>query len=279
MKSSFLVRITTAALVASVCLSCQQNRSGEERESKLSDSDSQPSTKVRLEDRLTSVLFSMRAARTPADEVRGVLPRPPGYLELTGMPPYVDDCAGSPGNSWRYWVFALSRIDYEGAYGIIGTPSFGSPWNAERNADFAKHRPTAFCITQRAKKRGYTNVVTITGEKSIFEIRDPGRWRDAPENLIVLFTVRNMPYHWMQPGDIDQQFIKGQLQRPADKQLLGVIESGIHVGFVDGQVMILSREIPFDVLAPFLSYKDAAKASRGTLLGYAVTTDEGPRSE
>lgn len=269
-NKSMVLNIASVAFVAHICLGCQEADSGEEHKLESGSNGPQRSVEVPLENRLSSVLRSMKAARTPTDELRGVSGKPEGTGELLGMPSIINDCAGSPGNSWRYWVFALKRIDYESAYGVNSSPVFSMPWNEEMNADFVNLRPAEYCITERAQDVGASNVVTITGADSIYVSRDPDRWHNAPKNLIVLFTVRDMPYHWMQPGDIDKNFIRSQLERPANEQLLGIDESGIHVGFIDGDISILSRDIPFEVLEPFLSYEEAATSDRDQLLPYIV---------
>ena len=65
--------------------------------------------------------------------------------------------------------------------------------------------------------------------------------------------------HWMQPGDLSIQNVPPDITS-------GISGRGVHVGFADGVVWFLTRDVPLDDLRKFFTVKGATRYDREFVL-------------
>lgn len=173
----------------------------------------------------------------------------------------VRDKNGVPTCSWRFACdFAVTCRGGANPE----TVNVKLPWTDPTLAHWRKQRPKKYCFLTDAD----TNVMAVIGDGTAFPPDSRLRASDLPNDLILIIEVQNTGIHWMAPGDLDVVQVAKALSRKNDNQgvRLGTTSDGFLVGFVDGEVWMLSYRTPLDRLLTFCSIESAQRYDRDKLL-------------
>lgn len=167
------------------------------------------------------------------------------------------DHMGRPLSSWR---FAL--LPYvESGWPKRDPYAF---WSDPVNHAVAARRAYFYCFGERSGPRRFeTNVVAVTGPGTCFDERRRYTFRDLKRDTAdtaLILEVRATGFHWMEPGDLDLNAIDASTTA-------GLDGTGVHVGFADGKVWFLRREVPWRVLKEFFTVEGSRHLSREEVLG------------
>lgn len=156
-------------------------------------------------------------------------------------------------NSWRFQMISfVTSVTSREAYR-------DRRWDAPDNASWAAKPMSPYCWTDSP----FTNVMGIRGPDSAFRADGDVSLAKLPGNCIVFIEVDQERIHWMEPGDVDAT----DWNRAANDFLRG--RSGkddFFVAFADGEIWLLSRSVPVEVLEPFLTVTGAQTADRTSSL-------------
>jgi hypothetical protein len=136
-----------------------------------------------------------------------------------------------------------------------------APWYAPPNYNTARSPAAYYCFSREPSggREVITNLVAVTGPGTAFDpIRNP-RWDSLPPDLIVIIESGTAGVHWAEPGDLDVRAI-------GDSVTDGVDGTGVLIGFADGQVWFLDREIPLKDLREFMTIRGAQQSDRACRL-------------
>ena len=127
----------------------------------------------------------------------------------------------------------------------------------------AEQAPEKYCFFGNAD----TNVMAVVGDGTAFDAnKERPAIRDLPKDLILIVEVKNTCVHWMEPGDLAVTEIGNALSRNGNGISLGTSDDGYHVGFVDGEVWLLSYRMPPGVLLKFCTPESAERYDRDNVL-------------
>lgn len=192
----------------------------------------------------------------------------------SGLPPaVVTGPDGRPLYSWRFATAALLLGDpvQRGYYGQSAHRD--KPWDGPENRRYREgpHRdyggsPQSYIDPTRPG--GMARFGAVVGPGAAF---DPDRRRkldDLPGGLVVLVEVTGSEAHWMQPGgDVDPRTVPRQIGVAGGIGPAAAGGTEFWVGFADRSVRLLRADIPFEVLAPFLTVEGAGSHDRDAALG------------
>jgi len=168
------------------------------------------------------------------------------------------DKTGRPACSWR---FACNPCVVSGAR-VEDIPDVTIPWKSDK-LDHWRHKVVSkYCFSGTCE----TNVMAVIGKGTAFEKGKRFLRQDLPRDLILIIEVRDTGVHWMAPVDLDVAKLGNILSGKESRISLGTRKDGFLVGFVDGEVWLLKRDIPKDVLLKFCSREAAAVNDREKLL-------------
>lgn len=162
------------------------------------------------------------------------------------------DALGKPLSSWRFLVLRW----------LLGerTHDFDRYWFDPVYYQAACAPSPFYCLAgQRPEGSLDTNIVAIVGPGTAFDGSDCSL-QDLDKDTILLIEVAKSGVHWMEPGDLDVRRVPATIAQ-------GIDGSGVHVGFADGEVWFLERDVPVDDLRVFFSVEGAKQSDREDVLG------------
>ncbi|MBS0263665.1 MAG: DUF1559 domain-containing protein [Planctomycetes bacterium] len=191
------------------------------------------------------------------------------YAESKGNYPASEICdaSGKRLASWRLEI--LPWLD-----GNSFTGKFNRHWTSYKQIVSSKN---VFTMFGRTRREG-SCVSAIVGDDSIFDERNAMRvselLRSGGEDVIVLVEVRNMPFHWMAPGDLtvadfDNDGICGSV-----KWIRDVPGQSFHVCFLDGTIWYLAKDTPARTVRTFMKVETAIMNERERSLSAYLTSSE-----
>lgn len=111
--------------------------------------------------------------------------------------------------------------------------------------------------------------LAIVGPGSAFNTYSHNQERKALENDVILLVEVTSDVNWIEPRDLPLTDIK----KYSIKALGGTFEDGFLVGFADGAVWFLRKDIPTNVILPFMSISGDRKRDRSIeLKPHAIKT-------
>jgi len=192
------------------------------------------------------------------------------------LPAPVQFCRdGRPMCSWRVGLASTNLT--RGSLLPDGTPIGNRfPWNHPW-FPYDSHDPrfgTYYCAGNRLGKGAdplQTTILAVVGKGTAFGQAASHSLRDLDGDTILLIEVSNSGVHWLEPGDLPLKEVSGLLRKESGRRIGGVFADGFHVGFADGQVWYLRRDVPFEAIREFLTVERAGRKQRDELLApYAL---------
>jgi hypothetical protein len=161
--------------------------------------------------------------------------------------------SGLPLSSWRFRVVNfISACKSDRAFDVA--------WNSPANREWADMGSSAFSEVGTPN----TFVFAITGKGTAFD-SEMMEGQCPDDEQIVIVEVLNSKTHWMSPGDFRIQQICDLLESGSD--ISPGLSDAFYVGFWDGTVWNLSRQVPCEVIMTFMTKDGAQQHSRDQLLG------------
>jgi prepilin-type processing-associated H-X9-DG protein len=163
-------------------------------------------------------------------------------------PAYVADENGKPMTSWR--VLILPYLEQQHLYSQY---DFNQPWDSPQNMAVANTMPPQYrspLEPNPAKNTNHTSYMLFAGKDSAFN--DPkkppsfAQLVDGSSNTMALAEVNNSGVIWTQPTDLDTaqlDFMIRDMKNAQPGQLNTAQPMGINVGFFDGSVRTLSKNV------------------------------------
>lgn len=185
------------------------------------------------------------------------------------------------GHALYSWRFRMPMAD-TGKTSGFGPRDLGQAWNSHANANWAHPDlssyypdPVHFIDTDRW---GYkARVVAIVGDGTAFDDAKQNAFCDLPANLIILIERRKCDTNWIEPGgdvtvdQLSEWFEKTEPDgRSRQVYRLGKLDNGFFVAFANGGVELISYDIPFSALRPFLLIESARIVDRRIIRKYLV---------
>ena len=190
------------------------------------------------------------------------------YSEVEGVLPYdilSDD--GTSMSSWRFRVLPFLMSTGKEKH-------FDKAWNSEDNIEHAVFRPQDFCDGSSPS----ANIVAITGRGAAFDRNRRNSLAEIPDDCILFVEAKHFSKHWMEPGDLDIGAMSRKIPEPDGNGICGLDRWAFHVCFADGQVWLLSNDVPFEELEVFFTIDGATRCDRERALGVwqVVGDNHGP---
>lgn len=212
-----------------------------------------------------------------ANHLRGILLELHVFNENYGRIPHAieHEKDGTVTHSWRFVACRMLFGDIVQCsfYGQDAVAAYDESWDSQGNQCYfhGPHRdyggsPLSFIDPTRPGN--LARFVAITGRDTAFDGQADTNLSEIPPDTIVITEVHNSEQHWMEPGgDLDIATISRQVGARAGGGIGGRDSEGFLVGFADGQVWLISHQVPFDSLSKFFTLSGAAENSRTDLLG------------
>jgi hypothetical protein len=142
--------------------------------------------------------------------------------------------------SWR--VALLPYLDQKGLYDKF---NLNEPWDSEHNKKLIAEMPTVYApLDISMTKAGKTPFQVLTGPEAAFDANRKFRVRDILDGLsnTIMVVEAADPVVWTKPEDL---VLPGKREKWPG---LGQIKGCFVAGFCNGDVLVLSSEIPADAL-------------------------------
>ena len=156
--------------------------------------------------------------------------------------------------SWRLTILESS----------LSGPYTHLPWKSPLNQAFdSEGNRRLFAVASRDHPQIFTQVFALVGAGTAFTEFETGKNRDTREaepDAILLLDCENHLIHWMEPGDVEVDPLKSSTTGFGD--LTPNYPEGFLVGFVDGSVWLIRKDVPHEVIAPFFTLEGAAAHDR-----------------
>lgn len=173
---------------------------------------------------------------------------------------------GDPTCSWRLLIIDQTIAP-------DSSPNIDESWQSAENQQFdteVKIVRALFTVESSNPPSEFADIFAIVGPGTAFTEfgRHKGKdTHDCPGDAILLVDHTNDSIHWMQPGDIEID----ELMKPDWTNGIGRLApnypEGFLVGFVDGSVWCISKDVPRDVICKFLTVESASNHDRTKELG------------
>jgi len=212
-----------------------------------------------------------------SNHLRGILMELHVFNDNYGRIPHAieRDEDGGVTHSWRFIACRMlfgDRVQC-GFYGQDATSAYEQSWDSPGNRCYfdGPHRdyggsPHSFIDPTRPGN--LTRFVAITGRDTAFDGQLDINLTEIPPHTIIITEVRNSGQHWMEPGgDLDMNAMPRTVGNERGPGVSGQDASGFWVGFANGEVWLISYEVPFELLSKFFTLSGAAESSRSELLG------------
>lgn len=148
------------------------------------------------------------------------------------------DQRGTPACSWRFACdFGVVTGSNEATI-----PDTTVPWDSKSLQQWRSQAPAEYCFTGTPE----TNVMAVVGDGTAFDDHKRFTRSELPGDLILTIEVQGTGVHWMKPCDLDVAKLEKVLRSEVLRMFLGTSKRGFLVGFVDGEVWMLSRDVPKD---------------------------------
>jgi hypothetical protein len=121
-----------------------------------------------------------------------------------------------------------------------------------------------FIVKGRADPSMYTQIFALIGPGTAFtEFSGIENTDTAEPDAILLLDCQNKLIHWMEPGDIDiDHLLSLARDESIGQHLTPNYPEGFLVGFIDGAVWWIRKDVPQEVILPFLTLEGAGKHDR-----------------
>jgi hypothetical protein len=169
------------------------------------------------------------------------------------------DKAGRPLSSWRLQILPFLES-------MMRKIEYGEAWNSPANRFLNELPFRNYCWLYKndSPEKFHTNVVAVTGPGTPFGDDLQHSLRDIPLSTILVVEIAHSGIHWMAPGDLSLDSIPESIA-------YGLDGDGFHVVFADGQIWLLSPDVPLGDVKKFFTIDGARKHDREQLLGrYAI---------
>ena len=187
-----------------------------------------------------------------------------GYDSHVGALPDSDqqNARGESLYSWRLSLMGFVQavkdsIDYE------------QSWTAEWHRGWLRTRPAVYFSGRRSPKRGdYVGSVSVViGPGTPFQEQGSMQLENVPCDTILIIEAQGFSKHWMAPGDL-------RLYELNESLLDGTDGDGVMVGFADGEIWLISPEVPLTTLKKYFVATDHPPRDRNKeLLPFRLSSD------
>jgi hypothetical protein len=165
---------------------------------------------------------------------------------------------------------ALSSWRFEMAYGNSEPPPYlNQPWNSSSNQQFAS-RNNSFLVKDLDAPSIYTQVFALVGPDTAYSEYEQGMGRDLIDcepDAILLLEAQNQSINWMEPGDVELDDLTAGDWQSGIGNLKPNYPDAFIVGFVDGSVWLIDKNVPRAAISKFFTLKEAARYDRDEVLG------------
>lgn len=174
-------------------------------------------------------------------------------------PAYLTDDQGRPMHSWR--VLVLPEL---GAQDVYDRYDFDQPWNSPHNLALADGSPSGMslfcplyhCPSDGDSDRLDTSYVMVVGRQAFSEGptgRSLDDLADGSSHTIAIVEVSRSGIHWMEPRDLNFDEVSFKINDPNGKGVRSEHPGGINVGFADGSVDTIEKDIDPKVLKALMT--------------------------
>ena len=174
--------------------------------------------------------------------------------------PHITDA--KPLYNWRFSI--LPFMNSSGAQFC-----FDKSWDDPVQQSWRSHHLPVFCFEEANGQPFHTNIVAITGPGTAFgdgKGEAPWSLRGIDGHTIMAVEVRDSGVHWMAPGDLDVRTISPEINGQDGRGISACCSQGFHVLFADGNVWVLSQNVPFEELEKFFTVEGARNHDREAVL-------------
>lgn len=193
---------------------------------------------------------------------------------------------GSPMHSWRFLACRMLFGDMVQCqfYGQGTESAYKHPWDSPTNRRYydGPHldyggSPASFIDPGR--DGDFTRFLAITGPDTAFNADTNISMTAISSDLVIVAEVKNSSQHWMKPGgDLQIDRLPHHFSDQYGNGISSIDPQGFLIGFAGGEVWMLSRDIPFEVLAPFLAISGAGRQSKEqSLAAYRIHLEQQAR--
>lgn len=193
-----------------------------------------------------------------------------------------EEFAGIPGGCYSHWheekvLYSWRRMllpwmDHVGE--ASGIPSgVDERWDSETNQRITRR---GYGVDMRMGKSPFASIFGFVGEDAAFVERQCGQGqgigtirrrqlKELPSDLLVIIGVNQSQVEWSQPGDIRAVEFEG-VRNGITLGQFSLCRGETWVGFVDGEMWLLSSETPISEIAKFCRIPLAEKYDREEVL-------------
>lgn len=135
-----------------------------------------------------------------------------------------------------------------------------APWTSDSQR--VRDVPVSYYCTSRKLSRQKSCeplVSSVIGRGTPFQDQGSMVLKDVPCDTILIIEAQKFCKHWMAPGDLRWQELDASF-------LQGTDGDGVLVGFADGEIWMLSPEVPLEALKKFFIAQDPPRRDRRTEL-------------
>jgi hypothetical protein len=148
----------------------------------------------------------------------------------------------------------------------LAPPYLQLPWRSPLNQSIdTEQNRKGYAVSTQSPPSMYTEIFALVCPGTAFTEFETGKGKDTgqvQEDAILLLDCKNHIIHWMEPGDIDV----GPLESSDREQGFGFLEpnlaKGFIVAFADGAVWWIRKDVPQEVILPFLTLDGARTHNR-----------------
>jgi len=157
---------------------------------------------------------------------------------------YTVDEDGKPMYSWR--VLLLPYIEERDLYERF---NLDEPWDSPHNLALASQMPAIYaCPSSADAEENHTSYVMIVGPNTVSDGPDSKgidylTRKDGASTTIMLIESAESGRGWTEPIDLNANEISYQINDGSGKGIRSNHRSGVTVGFCDGHVIIVDKEI------------------------------------
>jgi hypothetical protein len=174
-----------------------------------------------------------------------------------------DELSGSGTSAINSWRFQLVPYLESGDFSHF---DFTDAWNSSQNRPLATIAHPDFCFGELTGEHSTdTNVMAVIGIDTLFSTLAKKSPLKIPPNAIVLVDVAHSNTHWMSPGDVDVD--STTWKNGHSGYIGGALPGYVFIGFADGRVWCLRRDVPFKAIQKFATITECTKHDRHSVLG------------
>jgi hypothetical protein len=172
-------------------------------------------------------------------------------------PPTITDSTSKPLYSWRFFIEPdFGRLDHE---------TTSKEWKSISHL-FTDSNP-AYCFHGTE----FTHLLAVVGDGTAFS--DRAKLSEISANTIILIEKSVSSINWMEPGDVDI----GDLAKTSGAEFQ--ILRDFAVTFADGEVWLLSQEVPSELVAKHCRYLDCPDRMNALSKFVVRKISDGPEQE